>query len=98
MKYNQIYIDKLKQEVGASQRQGWCHGRQGWRSKPREVQVGAWKITGWYLEGLKIGVFIQGWSPTLLYWIYYKEEINKSFYSCSFCVLIIRDLTGKNNN
>ena len=63
-----------------------------------EVQVGAWKYRlepgDWRLvSSSRVGAL------HILYLIYCKEENNKSIYHyCSFCVLNISDLIGKNNN
>ena len=83
-------MEPHRDKVGALGRPGWSLVKS--KSVLGKVHVGAWWIEDWCLH-LGLDSYI------LLYWIYCKEEINKSIYSYfPFCVLNIGDLTGKINN
>lgn len=63
-----------------------------WQDKVSALEVGA-------SQKVQVGAWQQIGALYILYLIYCKGYINKSIYSCcSFCVLNINDLTGKNNN
>ena len=69
--------------------QGWSLG-----CPSRCLENTGWSLGNWRsVSSSRVGAL------HILYLIYWKEEIKKSIYSyCSFCVLNISDLTGKNNN